>query len=221
MALEQYSVARPREAVLSTNKVIRNAYMLLALTLLFSALTAGAAIALHLGYGAALVMDFAALGLLWFVLPRTANSGAGVGVVFAITGLLGAGLGPMLTYYLSIPNGSTIVMTALGGTGAIFLGLSAYALTTRRDFSFMGGFLVVGLLVALLASLANIFLAIPALWLALDAVVIMIMSGYILYYTSMAIHRGETNYLMLTIGLYIAILNIFTSLLHLLGAAND
>jgi len=221
MAVEQYSVSRPRESVLATNKVIRNTYTLLSLTLLFSAVTAGAAIVLRLGYGLALIFDFAALGLLWFVLPRTANSGKGLGVVFAITGLLGAGLGPMLTYYLSIPNGSTIVMTALGGTGAIFLGLSGYALTTRKDFSFMGGFLVVGLIVALLASLANIFLAIPALWLALDVVIIMIMSGYILYYTSAAIHRGETNYLMLTVGLYIAILNIFTSLLHLLGAAND
>jgi modulator of FtsH protease len=221
MASREYAVARPREAVLATNKVIRNTYILLSMTLLFSALTAGASIALRLGHGPALIMSFVALGLLWFVLPRTANSAAGLGVVFAITGLLGAGLGPMLAYYLSMPNGSEIVMTAMGGTGVVFLGLSGYALGSRRDFSFMGGFLVVGLLVALVAVLANIFLQIPALALALDVVIIMIMSGYVLYYTSMMVHRGETNYLVMTIGIYIAILNIFTSLLHLLGASND
>ena len=218
---DQFAVARPQGAVLATNKLIRNTYILLSLTLLFSAVTAGLSMAIQVGFGVSLMCSFGAIGLLWFVLPRTANSSAGLGVVFAITGLLGFGLGPTLNHYLSLPNGSQIVMTALGGTGVIFLGLSGYTLATRKDFSFMGGFLVVGLLVALGAMLLNIFMQLPALMLALDAVIIMLMSGYILYYTSQMIHRGESNYLMMTVGLYIALLNIFTSLLHLLSFADD
>jgi modulator of FtsH protease len=159
-----------------------------------------------------------ALVLLWLVLPRTANSGAGLWVVFGVTGLLGFGLGPMLNYYASLSNGSQIIATAFGGTGVIFLGLSGYALTTKRDFSFMGGFIFAGMLVMMVAALANIFLAMPALALAISAGVMLLMSGYILFQTSQMVNGGETNYILATVGLYIAILNIFTSLLHLLGA---
>jgi modulator of FtsH protease len=159
-----------------------------------------------------------ALALIWLVLPRTANSGAGVAVVFAITGLLGFGLGPVLNSYLAMSNGSQLIATAMGGTGVIFLGLSGYVLTTRKDFSFMGGFLMVGFFVILLAAIANIFLAIPALSLAISAVVIMVMSGFILYDTSRIINGGETNYVLATVGLYLSIYNIFIHLLHLLGA---
>ncbi len=141
--------------------------------------------------------------------------------MFAFTGLLGFGLGPTLSHYLSLPGGSQIVMTAMGGTGVIFLALSGYALTTRKDFSFMGGFLIVGLLVALVAMVANIFLAIPALSLALSAAIIMLFSGFILYDTGRMVNGGETNYIHATVGLYLNILNIFTSLLHLLGAFGD
>jgi modulator of FtsH protease len=158
------------------------------------------------------------MGLLWFVLPRTANSSAGVGVVFLVTGLLGLGLGPMLAYYAHFPKGPEIITVAFGGTGAIFLGLSGYALTTRKDFSFLGGMIFIGMIVALLAILANLFFNFQPLMLAIDAVIILIMSGYILFTTSRIIHGGETNYIMATIALYIAILNIFTSLLNLLGA---
>ncbi|NNE63367.1 MAG: BAX inhibitor (BI)-1/YccA family protein, partial [Gammaproteobacteria bacterium] len=165
------------------------------------------------------VVDIAAIAMLWFVLPRTANSAAGIPVLFAITGMLGLGLGPILSYYLSVNPG--IVMTALGGTGAIFLALSGYALTTRKDFSFMGGFLMVGLLVVLGSALLNIFLQIPALFLAINAAVIMIMSGLILYQTSSMVHGGETNYIMATAGLFLSILNMFQALLHLLGAFSD
>ena len=182
---------------------------------------AGLSLVLGVGHGVSLVCSIVALGLLWFVLPKTANSSAGLGVVFAFTGLLGFGLGPTIGFYLALPGGSQIVMTALGGTGVIFLALSGYALTTRRDFSFMGGFLVVGLLVALVAMLANIFLQIPALSLALSAAIIMIFSGFILYDTSRMVNGGETNYIHATVGLYLSILNIFTSLLHLLGAFGD
>jgi modulator of FtsH protease len=162
-----------------------------------------------------------ALLLIWLVLPRTANSATGLWVVFGITGLMGFGLGPILTQYLSLPNGPQIVATAFGGTGVIFLGLSGYALTTRKNFSFMGGFLMAGLLMVLVAALANIFLGMPALSLAISAIVIMLMSGFILYDTSQMIHGGETNYLTMTVSLYINIFNIFVHLLHILGVASD
>ena len=201
----------------SVPKVIRNTYSLLAMTLLFSTLMAAASMAVGAGRGLALASSLGALALVWFVLPRTANSGAGIGVVFAITGLLGFGLGPMLDAYLKLPNGSEIVMTALGGTGTIFLGLSAYALTTRRDFSFMGGFLLVGMLVVLGASLLNIFFAQPVATLAISAAVVMLMSGFILFDTSRMVNGGETNYVVMTVSLYLNIFNLFTSLLQLLG----
>jgi modulator of FtsH protease len=156
-----------------------------------------------------------------FVLPKTANSGAGIGVIFLITGMLGFGLGAILTMYLALPRGPEIVGMAMAGTGVIFLGLSGYALTTRRDFSFLGGFLIVGFLVAILAMVANLFLGIPALSLAISAAVILIMSGFILFDTSRIIHGGETNYIMATYGLYLSIFNIFIHLLAILGVMSD
>jgi modulator of FtsH protease len=152
-----------------------------------------------------------------FILPRTANSAAGIGVIFLITGLMGFGLGSILSLYLALPKGPEIIATAFGGTGVIFLGLSGYALTSKRDFSFMGGFLFAGMLVIVLAMLANIFLAMPALSLAVSAGVMLLMSGYILFDTSRLINGGETNYIMATYGLYLSIFNIFISLLNILG----
>lgn len=213
------AVTRSTEAILQTNKLIKNTYMLLSMTLIFSGLLAFLSIAMNVSHGIAFAASLIGIGLLWFVLPRTQNSAAGVPVIFAITGLLGFGLGPMLSYYLSV--NPSIVMLAMGGTGTIFLGLSGYALTTRKDFSFMGGFIFVGMLVAIGAMLLNLFLGIPALALAVSAAVIMIMSGFILFQTSALIHGGETNYISATAGLFIAILNIFTSLLHILGAFGD
>ncbi len=145
------------------------------------------------------------------------KSAAGICVVFAITGLLGFGLGPILNHYMSLSNGPELIATSLGGTGVIFLALSGYVLTTKRDFSFMGGFLMVGIIVAVLAMVANIFLQIPALSLALSAAIILIMSGFILFDTSRIIHGGETNYINATVSLYLSLYNIFVSLLHLLG----
>lgn len=216
-----YAAARPETAILATNKLIRNTYTLLSMTLLFSAMMATLSVFMRVGFGASLVCTLVAFGLLWFVLPKTANSATGIWVVFLFTGLLGFGLGPTIGHYLSVPGGPQIVMTALGGTGVIFLGLSGYALTTRRDFSFMGGFLFVGLLVILGAALANIFFSIPALSLAISAAVVMLFSGFILYDTGRMVNGGETNYIHATVSLYISILNIFTSLLHLLGAFSD
>jgi len=213
------AVARPEGAILQTNKLIKNTYILLSMTLIFSAITAFLSVALQASFGTAFVATLVGIGLLWFVLPRTANSAAGIPVIFGITGLLGFGLGPLISHYLAV--NPSIVMTALGGTGAIFLGLSGYALTTRKDFSFMGGFLMVGLLVVIGAAILNIFFAMPALFLAVNAAIVMIMSGLILFQTSSLIHGGETNYIMATAGLFLSILNMFTALMHLFGALGD
>jgi modulator of FtsH protease len=213
------AVARPEGAILQTNKLIKNTYILLSMTLAFSAVTAFVSIALQASFGTAFVATLVGIGLLWFALPRTANSAAGIPVLFAITGLLGFGLGPLIGHYLTV--NPSIVMTALGGTGAIFLGLSGYALTTRKDFSFMGGFLAIGLLVVIGALILNIFFAMPAMFLAINAAIVMIMSGLILYQTSSLIHGGETNYIMATAGLFLSLLNMFTALLHLLGMGDD
>ncbi len=216
----------PRGSVLETNKVLRNTYALLAVTVLFSAITAGASMAIGLGQGAALVMSLVSLGLVWFVLPRTANSSAGIAVVFAFTGLLGASLGPTLNHYLAMSNGGTIVMQALASTAIVFFGLSGYVLTTRKDFSFMGGFLMVGLIVVLLSGLglmvAGFFgVHISGMALALNAAIVLLMSGFILFDTSRIVNGGETNYIMATTALYLDIYNLFVSLLHLLGALSD
>jgi len=202
---------------LATNKLIRNTYTLLSMTLLFSAMMAAVSVFLSMPPMTNLVTFGGALVLMWFVLPRTQDSAMGLVTVFAITGLLGFGLGPMLTMYLSLANGPQIVATAFGGTGVIFLGLSGYALMSRKDFSFMGGFLVAGMLMVLVAALANIFLQMPAMALAISSVVIMLMSGFILFDTSRMVNGGETNYIRATVGLYLSILNIFVSLLHILG----
>lgn len=219
--MNQYvDVARSQESILATNKVLKNTYALLSLTLLFSAFTAFVSMQMQLPGFMPLVATFGALGLIWFALPRTANSVAGIGVVFAITGLLGFGIGPLLNNYLQMANGGQLIMTALGGTGVIFLALSGYALTSRRDFSFMGGMLVVGMVLVLITMLANIFMQIPALSLALSVFIILIMSGFILYDTSRIINGGETNYIMATVGLYLNLFNIFVNLLALLGFAS-
>ena len=216
--MDNYSSSITSSSAISINKVLRNTYLLLSMTLLFSAVMAFVSTSVNVGHGVSLMCSFGALGLVWLVLPRTANSTAGIGVVFAITGLLGFGLAPVLNMYLSLSNGAELIGTSLGGTGVIFLALSAYVLTTKKDFSFMGGFLMVGLVIVILASLANIFLAIPALSLALSGAIIMLMSGLILFDTSRIINGGETNYIMATVSLYLSLYNIFVSLLHILGA---
>lgn len=203
------------------SKVLRNTYALLAMTLLFSALTAGLSMAANVGYGLSMVMSFSAIGLVWFVLPRFANSAAGIWVVFAFTGLLGAGLGPILNHYLATEAGSQIVMQALGGTALIFFGLSGYALVSRKDFSFMTGFIMVGLMVGFVAGIANLFLNIQGLSLAVSSIFLLLSSLAILWQTSQIIHGGETNYIMATTSLFVSIYNIFVSLLSLLGIMSD
>jgi modulator of FtsH protease len=203
-------------SALSSNKVIRNTYLLLSLTLLFSAVTAGATMALNLPSPGIIITLVGYFGLL-FLTTKFRNQGLGVAFVFALTGFMGYTLGPILTMYLGLPNGPQTVMMAFGSTAAIFVALSAYALTSRKDFSYMGGFLMAGILIAFLASLAALFLDMPALSLAVSAMFVLLMSGLILYETSNIIHGGETNYVMATVTLFVAIFNLFTSLLQLLG----
>ncbi|NOY66127.1 MAG: Bax inhibitor-1/YccA family protein [Gammaproteobacteria bacterium] len=210
--LEQVSVS-------STNKVIRNTYTLLSMTLLFSALTAGISMTLNLAHPGLLITLAGYFGLL-FATSKFRNSSLGLFFVFALTGFMGYTLGPIINAYMAMPNGSQIVMTAMGATGAIFLGLSGYALTTRKDFSFMGSFLLVGILVGFLAGLGAFFFEMPGLSLAVSSMFVLLMAGLILYETSNIIHGGETNYIMATVTLYVAIFNLFTSLLHLLGFMN-
>jgi len=211
------TIARTRGSALTTNKLIRNTYTLLAMTLLFSAATAGASIALNLP-GPGLVVTLVGYFGLLFLTNKLRNSAWGIAAVFALTGFMGLTLGPIVDYYLHLPNGNQVVMTALGGTGAIFLGLSGYALTTRKDFSFLGGFLMVGILVAFLGSLAAVLFSMPIMSLAMSGMFVMLMSGFILYQTSQLIHGGEDNYILATVSLYVSIYNLFVSLLQLIGA---
>ncbi len=205
---------------LSTNKVIRNTYMLLSMTLLFSGLTAGISMMFNLPHPGLLLTLGGYFGLL-FLTTRFRDSGLGLACVFALTGFMGFTLGPIINAYLAMPNGGQIVMTAMGSTGTIFLALSAYALISRKDFSFMGSFLLVGILVAFLAGLGAIFFEMPMLSLAVSSMFVLLMSGLILHQTSSLIHGGETNYIMATVTLYVSIFNLFTSLLHLLGFMNS
>lgn len=213
----QQPVAIGTASAVAANKLIRNTYTLLAMTLLFSAATAGASIAFNLPYPGMLITLVGYFGLL-FLTYKLRDSAWGLLSVFGLTGFMGLTLGPIVSHYLHLPNGAHIVMMAMGGTGAIFLGLSAYALTSRKDFSFLGGFLMAGILVAFLAGLAAIFLHMPGLSLAVSAMFTLLMCGMILFETSQLVHGGETNYILATVSLYVSIYNLFLSLLQLLGA---
>ena len=216
------TIALPKgkaESVLATNKVIRNTYLLLSMTLAFSAVVAATSVALKLPHPGIILTLIGFFGLL-FAVHKLKDSGWGILSVFALTGFMGYTLGPVISRYLGLPNGGEIVMQAMGGTAAIFIGLSAYAVTTKKDFSFMGGFLMVGILLAFLAGLGAIFFQIPALSLTVSAAFVLLMSGLILYETSNIIHGGETNYVLATVTLFVSIFNLFTSLLQLLGFMN-
>lgn len=218
MSPQPYAVAHPAESILVTNKLIRNTYILLSMTLLFSAVMAGISVVIRASFGISIGCFVAAFILLWLVIPKYRNSTAALPLTFLFTGLLGFSLGPMLNNYLTVfSNGTELIMTAAGGTGVIFLALSGYVMTTRKDFSFMGGFLFVGFIVAILAMFAAAIFSIPGMFLAVSVMMVMIMSGFILYDTSRIIHGGETNYVMATISLFLDIFILFQHLLHLLG----
>ena len=210
-----------QESALATNKVLRNTYLLLSMTLLFSAAMAGVSMALSLPYFGAIITLVGYFGLL-FLTYKLKHSAAGIIAVFALTGFMGLTLGPVLTFYLTaIPNGGELVMTALGATGLIFIGLSAYVLTTKKDFSFMGGFLMVGMLGLLAVIVIGLFVNLSAFQMAISAGVVLLMGGFIVYETSAIIHGGQTNYILATVSLYVSLYNIFINLLYLLGINRD
>lgn len=211
-------VSQRQVSVLATNKVLRNTYLLLGLTFLFSAGTAYYSFISHAKPMGLLVMLVGVYGLM-FLTQALRNSVWGLVSVFAFTGFLGYSLGPILNLYIAnFSNGHQLIATALGGTGMIFFALSGYALTTRKDFSYLSGFLFIGTMVAVLAMIAGIFFQIPALQLAISAAFVLISSGLILFQTSEIIHVGETNYISATVALFVSIYNLFVSLLQLLGA---
>ena len=210
-----------QQGVLDSSKMLRNTYGLLALTLIFSAAVAGVAATMQLPPLGLVITLVGYFGLL-FLTHMLRNSVWGLASVFALTGFMGYTLGPIISYYAGLPNGDMVIMQALGGTGLIFLGLSAYVLTTKKDFSFLGGFLFVGILVAFLAGLGAVFFDMAGLSLAVSAMFVLLMSGLILYETSQIVNGGETNYIMATVTLYVSIYNLFVSLLQLIGAfSND
>ena len=200
-----------------TQRVLRNTYGLLGLTLAFSALTASLAVAFNVPPLGMIVTLVGYFGLL-FLTMKLRNSVGGIFSVFALTGFMGLTLGPMLSAILTLPAGASIVAMALGTTAVSFIGLSAYALVSKRNFSFMGGMLMVGVLVAFVLGLAAFFFKMPALSLAVSAMFVLLMAGMTLYETSNIVHGGETNYVMATVSLYVSIYNLFTSLLHLFTA---
>lgn len=212
-------IARPSE--LATNRVLRNTYLLLAATLLFSAAMAGVSMAIGFPYLGPIVTLVGYFGLL-FLTYRLRNSAAGLLAVFGLTGFMGLTLGPLLSAYLrTVPNGGELVMTSLGVTGLLFTGLSAYAVKSRRDMSFMGGFLTVGLFGLLGVILVGLFVDLSAFQMAISAGVVLLMTGMILYETSAIIHGGQDNYILATVSLYVSIYNIFIHLLALLGLGDD
>ena len=213
----ELSSTQQEAGLLATHKVLRNTYLLLSMTLLFSAFTAWLSMALQLPHFGLIIILVGYFGLLYLT-TKFSNSALGLAFIFLFTGFMGLTLGPILNLYLhAFANGQQLVMTALAGTGVIFFGLSGYALITRQDFSFMTGFLFSGILVAFLLGIGAIVFSIPALSLAVSAMFILLMSGMILYQTSEIIHGGETNYILATISLYVSIYNLFLSLLQILG----
>ncbi|WP_210395082.1 Bax inhibitor-1/YccA family protein [Motiliproteus sediminis] len=225
MNTPEVAVSRTQSAAYSTNKVIRNTYLLLAMTLVFSAVTAGVSMALQPGplvYFGSVIASFVMI----FVINRMQNSIWALPLTFLFTGLMGFGLGPLLNHYLAMPNGGEVIMTAMSMTALTFLGLSAYVLTSRKDFSFMGGFLTAGLIVVVVAVLANLVLSmfgvhISGLQLAISAAAVLLFSGFILYDTSNIVNGTYTNYVMATVSLYLNIYNLLVHLLHLVGVMND
>ncbi|OAI48884.1 hypothetical protein AYO45_03870 [Gammaproteobacteria bacterium SCGC AG-212-F23] len=213
------TLIRKQDSVLSYHSVLRNTYLLLSLTLLFSAATAAYAVISGATYGtSALFSLIFGIGLL-FVTTALRNSAWGILAIFAFTGFMGYSMGPFLNHFIhGYKNGAHLVLTALGGTGLTFFACSAYALTTKKELSHLGKMLMIGLIVCIVAALANIFLKMPALQLTISALLVFISSMLIMYDTSRIIHNGETNYIMATISLYLDILVLFQNLLILLGA---
>lgn len=215
---QEQTLTKKRESILSTNRVLRNTYLLLGTTLVFSALTAAWSMISNAAIINPILVIIGYFGLL-FLTSALKNSPWGLVAVLALTGFLGYTLGPILNFYIkTFTNGSQIIMTSLGATGIIFFGLSAYTVISRKDFSYLGGFIFIGITVAFLLGLLSLFTNMPALQLLISGAFVLLCSGLIMFQTSLIIHGGETNYIMATVTLYVSILNIFLSLLQILGA---
>jgi modulator of FtsH protease len=205
--------------------MIRNTYMLLAMTMVFSTVTAVISMAINppfIVYLGSIIVSF----IMLFVINKKQNTAAALPLTFLFTGLMGFGLGPILNSYLALPNGGQIVATALGMTAVTFFGLTGYVMSSRRDFSFMGGFLAAGSIVLIVAMLALFILPmfgvdVSGMQLAFSAAVVFLMAGFLLYDTSNIINGTYTNYIMATVGLYLNVYNLFVHLLSLVGAFND
>ncbi|MGL4475492.1 MAG: Bax inhibitor-1/YccA family protein [Shewanella sp.] len=218
--MNQQTVYSSSLSTLEVNKLLKNTYMLLAMTLAFSAVCAGIAMALAISPLMSIGLSLGGLVLL-FVTLKKADTASGLLWVFAFTGMEGASLGYILNHYVGMANGPQLIMQALGLTSAIFFALSAYAVTTKKDFSFMRGFLFAGLIVVVVAMLINIFLGNSVVFMAMNAAIALLMTGFILYDTSRIVNGGETNYIRATVSLYLDFLNLFMAILHLLGISND
>jgi modulator of FtsH protease len=203
-------------AASSAARVLRNTYALLSMTLLFSGGVAAASVALALPAPGLLIALGGSLGLLYLV-HKVKDSAWALPAVFAFTGFMGYTLGPLLAKTLALAGGGQIVAMALGATGITFLALSAWVLTTRRDFSFLGGFLFAGMVIAIIAAVAAMLMQWPTLALVVSAMVALLSAGLMLYETSRIVNGGETNYVLATVGLYVSIFNLFSSLLSLFG----
>lgn len=221
MNTPMYSRSASGLSTLEINKTLKNTYFLLSMTLVTSAIAAVVTMAMGISPIMALVMQVAAIGVLFFALPKTINSSMGIVWTFVFTTLMGGALGPMLNYYAAIPNGPSIIAQALGLTGMVFLGLSAYTVSTKKDFSFMRNFLVAGLIIVIVAAIINIFVGSTMGQLAISSMSALVFSGFILFDTSRIVRGEETNYVSATISMYLNILNLFTSLLSILGIMND
>ena len=218
--MNQNTIYSNDASTLVVNKMIRNTYMLLSMTLAFSAVCAAISTMIGIGRWASIGMSIGAFVLL-FVTLKKAEGASGIFWVFAFTGLQGASLGYILNHYLQFANGPSLIMQALGLTSIIFVSLSGYALTTKKDFSFMRGFLIAGLVIMIGVMLINIFVGSGMLFMAMNAGIALLMTGFILYDTSRIVNGGETNYIRATVSLYLDFINLFISLLNLLGFAND
>lgn len=216
----RYTDALSTHTSKTANKTLRNTYGLLSLTLLFSALTAGMSMAYNLPHPGLIITLVGFYGLL-FLTHKFKNSSAGILCVFALTGFMGLTLGPILNTYLSMSNGESMIMSALGITGLSFLALSGYAIFSKKDFSFLNGFITVGFFVLLFAVIAGIFIQMPALQIFISAGFALFSAAIILLQTSEIIRGGETNYIIATVNLYVSLYNMFLSVLSLLGMAND
>ena len=219
MATSNMITARALPSV-QVNRVLRNTYLLLGMTLAFSALTAMVSMAMNAPHPGLIITLVGFFGLL-FAVHKTANSSLGLLFVFLLTGFMGFTLGPILNAYLSLANGPSLVASALGTTAAAFIGLSAFALVTRKDFSFLSGFLVVGFFVLMGAVVLGLFFDLSAFSVAISCGFVLFASAAILWQTSAIVHGGETNYILATVTLFVSIYNLFLSLLHIFGVMGD